>query len=373
MSANGNDWAVSSSDQALVGEFLGESSDQSNEAANAEDWVNIQNTAVVESDDQSEANIQETDDDEINEADGQSDESTEEEGSEEASEELVIKGPSGKEIKVDLNPDKDKLVKLHQAADRARMYQSELDKLKHQAEETKKSLEGLNETAEHYKMIEQVVEDLDFNDPSTFNDLVALVTGNEIDMESLIEKALEEREEVSVLSEEGIALWEERKRIKRERREIEKAKARQERDAEAKKAERAQQQEANQKELIYQAFQKHDIRGKTGNQAYEDKVMKAAWNNSREELIKLQADGQAITYELVDQIFKEEIEGLYQPAQAVKKQQVAQAVNKQKAQATKKAQQSVTKSSSNLEDMLSQYKNPWDILNDPNAFNKLKL
>lgn len=372
MSSAGNDWNISSEDQALVDSF---GSDQPTNEAPAEESVNIENTAVVESEEgQSEANAQETDaTDESLQADGQADESAEEENSEEPSEELVIKGPSGKEIKVDLNPDQDKLVKLHQAADRARMYQSELDKLKHQVESNESEMEGLKETAGHYKMIEDVVEDLDFNDPASFNELVALVTGNELNMEALIEKAIEEREEVSALSEEGIAIWEERKRLKREQRELEKAKARAERDAKAKEADRAKQQEENQRELIYQAFQKHDIRGKTGNAGYEEKVMKAAWNNSKEELIKLQAEGKQITFDLVDQIFKDEIDGLYQPAAQVQKQAAAKAVTKAKAKATAAAQKAATKKASNLQETLKQYKNPMDLLNDANAINNLEL
>ena len=372
--SNSGEWGVSSDDQALVDSFFGGESDQPATEAVAEESVNIENSEADADVDESEANTQEAADANTESADGQDDDAgAEDEGESEPSEPLVIKGPSGKDITVDLNPDKDKLVKLHQAADRARMYQSELDKLKHQAESTSQTLESLKEVEGHFKKIEEVVEDIEFGDPSSYNDLIALVTGGEIDMDTLIEKAVEERNDLADLSDEGLALYEERKRIKREARALEKERAKIQKEAKTREQERAQQQEQNQKELIFQAFQKHDIRGKTGDSGYEEKVMRAAWNNSREELVRLQKEGTELTYELVDQVFKDEIDGLYKPASKVAQKETAKVVNKAKAKATKKAQESVTKPKGNLEEMLGQYKNPWDILNDPNALDKIQL
>jgi len=273
------------------------------------------------------------------EVEGETEEADSSDGEEEVETELFVEGPSGKKIKVDLNPDRDKLVKLHQAADRARLYQSQLDKMKHESSKVAEQMEELQETSNLFNQLEELSEDLDVSDPSSFNDMISVLTEGQVNMDQLIEKALEERDYLGELSDDALALYDKQKEIKRERRELEKAKARKERDEQRAQSEHKARIAEEQKTMVYNAFNKYadNIRGALDNPGREEKILEKAWNES---LRQLKGYDQ-VTPELADKIFKEEIEFFAGPIKSEVPKQVNKAVRKKSAQATKKVQQAV--------------------------------
>ena len=271
------------------------------------------------------------------ESEHKSETDSESDDKEEAVSEVFVDGPSGKKIKVDLKPSEDKLIKLHQAADRARLYQSQLDKMKHEAQQTEEKIVDLNETAQLFNQLEELSENLDYKDPSSFNDVVSVLTEGELTMDDLIEKAVQERDYLNDLSDDALSLYEERKQIRREKRELEKAKQRKTRDEDKSRSEHDSRMRKEQETMIFNAFLKHDIRGQLGDQSRENGIMERAWNES----IRKLGNFEEVTPEAAEEVFKSEIDFFSGPREAEVSKKVDSVVKKRSANATKKAQKVV--------------------------------
>lgn len=258
-------------------------------------------------------------------------------GDDEEESELFVDGPRGQKIKVDLKPDRDRIIKLHQAEDRAKQYQSQLDKFKHEASQNEEKIVALQEDSNLFNQLSEMTDELDYKDPSSFNDIINVLTEGELTFDDLVEKAIEERDLVSELSDDALALYEERREIRRERRELEKAAARKSRDEAKAQSEHQARIETEQKTMIHNAFLKYDVRGQLGDQGRENGIMERAWNESINKLGKYDE----VTPELADEVFKSEIEFFRGPLEKAVSQKVDKAVRKRSAQVASKVQKKV--------------------------------
>jgi uncharacterized lipoprotein YehR (DUF1307 family) len=275
-------------------------------------------------------------------------------GDDEEESELFVDGPRGQKIKVDLKPDRDRIIKLHQAEDRAKQYQSQLDKFKHEASLNEEKIGSLQEDSNFFNQLSDMTDELDYKDPSSFNDIISVLTEGELTFDDLLEKAMEERDFVSDLSDDALALYEERKEIRVQRRELEKAQARKSRDEAKAQSEHQARIETEQKTMIHNAFLKYDVRGQLGDQGRENGIMERAWNESINKLGKYDE----VTPELADEIFKSEIEFFRGPLEKAVSQKVDKAVRKRSAQVASKVQKKVKPSGKTTREQIEEM--DWD-------------
>jgi len=346
---NGNDWFKGEDAAILEALESGNLMDGLNavEADNSIDGAEMENfiedaTKSMESQISNETEEPATeeessDGDDESDVEGKSEENESSDGDEEEESDLFVDGPRGQKIQVDLKPDRDRLIKLHQAEDRAKMYQSQIDKMKHEAGQSAEKMEGLSEDSQLFQQLSDMTDELDLSDPSSFNDIVSVLTEGEMTFDDLLEKALEERDYVSELSDDGLALHEARKEIRAERRELEKAKQRKERDEAKSKSEHNTRMETEQKSMIFNAFTKYDVRGTLDDPSRENGIMQRAWDQSISQLKK----HDNVTPELAEEIFKNEIEFFAGPKKEVVSREVDKVVRKRSASATNKVQKAV--------------------------------
>jgi uncharacterized lipoprotein YehR (DUF1307 family) len=275
-------------------------------------------------------------------------------GDDEEESELFVDGPRGQKIKVDLKPNRDRIIKLHQAEDRAKQYQSQLDKFKHEASLNEEKIGSLQEDSNLFNQLSDMTDELDYKDPSSFNDIISVLTEGELTFDDLLEKAMEERDFVSDLSDDALALYEERKEIRVQRRELEKAQARKSRDEAKAQSEHQARIETEQKTMIHNAFLKYDVRGQLGDQGRENGIMERAWNESINKLGKYDE----VTPELADEIFKSEIEFFRGPLEKAVSQKVDKAVRKRSAQVASKVQKKVKPSGKTTREQIEEM--DWD-------------
>jgi hypothetical protein len=302
------------------------------------------------------------DGEEESEAESESEEIESSDGEDAEETELFVDGPSGKKIQVDLKPDRDKIVKLHQAADRARMYQSQIDKMKHEAGQNSEKMESLSEDSKLFNQLSDMTDELDISDPSSFNDIISVLTEGEVTFDSLIEKAIEEREYLGDLSDDALALYEAKKELKLERRELEKAKQRRSRDEAKSKSEHEARIEEEQRSMIFNAFTKHDVRGTLGDPSRENGIMQRAWDQSK---LKLSSYDE-VTPELAEEVFKSEIEFFSGPKNEVVSKEVDKVVRKRSASATNKVQKAVKPSTKSTREEIEDM--GWDALSNLDNF-----
>jgi len=346
---NGNDWFKGEDAAILEALESGNLMDGLNavEADNSIDGAEMENfiedaTKSMESQISNETEEPATeeessDGDDESDVEGKSEENESSDGDEEEESGLFVDGPRGQKIQVDLKPDRDRLIKLHQAEDRAKMYQSQIDKMKHEAGQSAEKMEGLSEDSQLFQQLSDMTDELDLSDPSSFNDIISVLTEGEMTFDGLLEKAMEERDYVSELSDDGLALHEARKEIRAERRELEKAKQRKERDEAKSKSEHNTRMETEQKSMIFNAFTKYDVRGTLGDPSRENGIMQRAWDQSISQLKK----HDNVTPELAEEIFKNEIEFFAGPKKEVVSREVDKVVRKRSASATNKVQKAV--------------------------------
>lgn len=371
---NGNDW-FSGEDAAILealesGNIMdglnAVETDNSLDAAEMENFIEGATKAmegqISNETEEPVAEEESSDGEDESEAEGESEEIESSDGEDEEESDLFVDGPRGQKIQVDLKPDRDRLIKLHQAEDRAKMYQSQIDKMKHEASQSAEKMEGLSEDSQLFQQLSDMTDELDLGDPSSFNDIISVLTEGNATFDDLVEKAMEERDFVSDLSDDALALHEARKELRSERRELDKAKQRKERDEAKAKSEHNERMETEQKSMIFNAFTKHDVRGKLGDPSRENGIMQRAWDQSINQLKK----HDKVTPELAEEIFKTEIEFFAGPKNEVVSKEVDKVVRKRSATATKKVQQAVKPVAKSTREEIEEL--GWDALSNLDNF-----
>lgn len=365
-------WDVGEEDAALLDAFESNGFEALNEVNEEEareneelvsqavnDLMDEELTETEESDAEEESDLDE--DEEESEAEAESNES---ETDEEEDEFFVVDGPRGKKIQVPTKPDRDTLAKMAQAADRAKLFQSQLDKQKHEMETLKSEMDSYKEESELFRKLEELADDLDYSDPSTFNKVISAMTNGEIDMDALIDQAIAERDELVDLSDDQIALIEKTKELKRREREIKKSELRHQRDQERAAAESQRASERAQRDMINNALLKHDVRGKLGDVARENGIMERAWHEALRKMTAVDENGNKVydnlSPEIVESIIQSEIEFFRGPSKAEVDTKVDKIVKRKRANSTRKVQEAIApkgsmrkqiKSRAQLEDM----------------------
>lgn len=349
-----NDWDVGAEDAALLDAFESggfgalQEAEEMDAKANEELVANAVNDLVSESLSKSEEPVEEAesnldeDEEAVESGNEESSESTDEE---EEAEFFFVDGPRGKKIQVPLKPDQNTLAKMAQAADRAKLFQSQLDKQKHEMENLQSDMEVYKEESDLFRKLEELSDDLDLNDPSSFNKVIRVMTNDEVDMDALIDAAIAERDELIEMTDDQIAVVEKVKELRRREREIKKQELRHERDRERAAAEDQQRSSRAQRDMINNALLKYDVRGKLGDQARENGIMERAWHESLRKMTAVDGSGNPIygklTPEIVEEIIKGEIQFFAGPSKAEVTKQVDKAVKRKRASSTKKVQDAI--------------------------------
>jgi hypothetical protein len=349
-----SDWDVGAEDAALLDAFESggfgalQEAEEMDAKANEELVANAVNDLVSENLPESEEPVEEAesnldeDEEAVESGNEESSESTDEE---EEAEFFFVDGPRGKKIQVPLKPDQDTLAKMAQAADRAKLFQSQLDKQKHEMETLQSDMEVYKEESDLFRKLEELSDDLDVSDPSTFNKVIRVMTNDEIDMDALIDAAIAERDELIEMTDDQIAVVEKVKELRRREREIKKQELRHERERERAAAEDQRASQRAQRDMINNALLKHDVRGKLGDQARENGIMERAWHESLRKMTAVDGSGNPIygklTPEIVEEIIKGEIQFFAGPSKAEVTKQVDKAVKRKRASSTKKVQDAI--------------------------------
>ena len=349
-----NDWDVGAEDAALLDAFESggfgalQEAEEMDAKANEELVANAVNDLVSESLPKSEEPVEEAesnldeDEEAVESGNEESSESTDEE---EEAEFFFVDGPRGKKIQVPTKPDQNTLAKMAQAADRAKLFQSQLDKQKHEMETLQSDMEVYKEESDLFRKLEELSDDLDLNDPSSFNKVIRVMTNDEIDMDALIDAAIAERDELIEMTDDQIAVVEKVKELRRRERDIKKQELRHERERERAAAEDQQRSSRAQRDMINNALLKHDVRGKLGDQARENGIMERAWHESLRKMTAVDGSGNPIygklTPEIVEEIIKGEIQFFAGPSKAEVTKQVDKAVKRKRASSTKKVQDAI--------------------------------
>ena len=349
-----SDWDVGAEDAALLDAFESggfgalQEAEEIDAKANEELVAEAVNDLVSENLPESEEPVEEAesnlDEDEEAEESG-NEESSESTDEEEEAEFFFVDGPRGKKIQVPTKPDQDTLAKMAQAADRAKLFQSQLDKQKHEMENLQSDMEVYKEESDLFRKLEELSDDLDVSDPSTFNKVIRVMTNDEIDMDALIDAAIAERDELIEMTDDQIAVIEKVKELKRRERDIKKQELRHERDRERAAAEDQRSSQRAQRDMINNALLKHDVRGKLGDQARENGIMERAWHESLRKMTAVDESGNPVygklTPEIVEEIIKGEIQFFAGPSKAEVTKQVDKAVKRKRASSTKKVQDAI--------------------------------
>lgn len=349
-----DDWDVGAEDAALLDAFESggfgalQEAEEMDAKANEELVANAVNDLVSENLPESEEPVEEAesnlDEDEEAEESG-NEESSESTDEEEEAEFFFVDGPRGKKIQVPTKPDQDTLAKMAQAADRAKLFQSQLDKQKHEMETLQSDMEVYKEESDLFRKLEELSDDLDVSDPSTFNKVIRVMTNDEIDMDALIDAAIAERDELIEMTDDQIAVIEKVKELKRRERDIKKQELRHERERERAAAEDQRASQRAQRDMINNALLKHDVRGKLGDQARENGIMERAWHESLRKMTAVDESGNPVygklTPEIVEEIIKGEIQFFAGPSKAEVTKQVDKAVKRKRASSTKKVQDAI--------------------------------
>lgn len=349
-----SDWDVGAEDAALLDAFESggfgalQEAEEMDAKANEELVANAVNDLVSESLPKSEEPVEEAesnldeDEEAVESGNEKSSESTDEE---EEAEFFFVDGPRGKKIQVPTKPDQNTLAKMAQAADRAKLFQSQLDKQKHEMETLQSDMEVYKEESDLFRKLEELSDDLDVSDPSTFNKVIRVMTNDEIDMDALIDAAIAERDELIEMTDDQIAVIEKVKELKRRERDIKKQELRHERDRERAAAEDQKRSSRAQRDMINNALLKYDVRGKLGDQARENGIMERAWHESLRKMTAVDGSGNPIygklTPEIVEEIIKGEIQFFAGPSKAEVTKQVDKAVKRKRASSTKKVQDAI--------------------------------
>jgi hypothetical protein len=349
-----NDWDVGAEDAALLDAFESngfgalQEAEEMDAKASEELVANAVNDLVSENLPKSEEPVEKTesnlDEDDEAEESG-SEESNESTDEEEESEFFFVDGPRGKKIQVPRNPDQNTLAKMAQAADRAKLFQSQLDKQKHEMENMKEEMGTFKEESDLFRKLEDIADDLDLNDPSSFNTVIRVLTDDEIDMDSLIDAAIAERDDLIEMTDDQIAVIEKTKELRRREREIKKQELRHERERQRAAVEDQQRSSRAQRDMINNALLKYDIRGKLGDQARENGIMERAWHESLRKMTAVDEAGNPVygtlTSDIVEEIIKGEIEFFAGPSRNEVSKQVDKAVKRKRASSTKKVQDAI--------------------------------
>lgn len=349
-----NGWEVDAEDSALLDAFESggmnalsemeevdakESEELVSEAVN--DLINSEELTETEEPVAEEDSDLDEDSEESEAEDGEEENSTDEE----EEEFFYVDGPRGKKIQVPAKPDKDTLAKMAQAADRAKLFQSQLDKQKHEMDTMKSEMESYKEESTLFRQLEELADDLDLSDPSSFNKVIRAMTNDQIDMDSLIDAAIAERDELVDLTDDQISLIEKTKELKRRERELKKMELRQQRDKERAEAESQKASERAQRDMINNALLKHDVRGKLGDQARENGIMERAWHEALRKMTAVDENGNKVYDKLdpetVEEIIKSEIEFFAGPSKIEVSKKVDQVVKRKRASSTKKVQEAI--------------------------------
>ena len=349
-----SDWDVGAEDAALLDAFESggfgalQEAEEIDAKANEELVAEAVNDLVSENLPESEEPVEEAESnlDEDEEAEeSENEESSESTDEEEEAEFFFVDGPRGKKIQVPTKPDQDTLAKMAQAADRAKLFQSQLDKQKHEMENLQSDMEVYKEESDLFRKLEELSDDLDVSDPSTFNKVIRVMTNDEIDMDALIDAAIAERDELIEMTDDQIAVIEKVKELKRRERDIKKQELRHERDRERAAAEDQRSSQRAQRDMINNALLKHDVRGKLGDQARENGIMERAWHESLRKMTAVDESGNPVygklTPEIVEEIIKGEIQFFAGPSKAEVTKQVDKAVKRKRASSTKKVQDAI--------------------------------
>jgi hypothetical protein len=277
---------------------------------------------------------------------GESEGSEDEEAADETQESVFyVDGPRGKKLEVPVNPDRDTLAKMAQAADRAKLFQSELDKNKHEMNTLKEEMESYKEESDLFRKLEELSDDIDLEDPSSLNNIIRAITNDKVDMDGLIDIAIAERDELIDLTDDQISVIEKTKELKRREREIKKAELRNQRDKERAEADNQRKSERSQRDMINNALLKHDVRGTLGDQSRENGIMERAWHESLRKMTALDEHGNKVydnlTPELVEEIIKSEIEFFAGPSKIEVDKKVDKVIKRKRAASTKKVQNAI--------------------------------
>ena len=349
-----SDWDVGAEDAALLDAFESggfgalQEAEEMDAKANEELVANAVNDLVSESLPKSEEPVEEAesnldeDEEAVESGNEESSESTDEE---EEAEFFFVDGPRGKKIQVPTKPDQNTLAKMAQAADRAKLFQSQLDKQKHEMETLQSDMEVYKEESDLFRKLEELSDDLDLNDPSSFNKVIRVMTNDEIDMDALIDAAIAERDELIEMTDDQIAVVEKVKELRRRERDIKKQELRHERERERAAAEDQRSSQRAQRDMINNALLKYDVRGKLGDQARENGIMERAWHESLRKMTAVDESGNPVygklTPEIVEEIIKGEIQFFAGPSKAEVTKQVDKAVKRKRASSTKKVQDAI--------------------------------
>jgi len=349
-----SDWDVGAEDAALLDAFESggfgalQEAEEMDAKANEELVANAVNDLVSESLPKSEEPVEEAesnldeDEEAVESGNEESSESTDEE---EEAEFFFVDGPRGKKIQVPTKPDQDTLAKMAQAADRAKLFQSQLDKQKHEMETLQSDMEVYKEESDLFRKLEELSDDLDLNDPSSFNKVIRVMTNDEVDMDALIDAAIAERDELIEMTDDQIAVVEKVKELRRRERDIKKQELRHERDRERAAAEDQRSSQRAQRDMINNALLKYDVRGKLGDQARENGIMERAWHESLRKMTAVDESGNPVygklTPEIVEEIIKGEIQFFAGPSKTEVTKQVDKAVKRKRASSTKKVQDAI--------------------------------
>lgn len=348
-----NGWEMGADESALLDAF--ESGDYSaldeaeaEEAAVDEEVVaNAIEDLASEDLTESEEPVDESEEDlDEGEEAGESEGSEDEEAADETEESVFyVDGPRGKKLEVPVNPDRDTLAKMAQAADRAKLFQSELDKNKHEMNTLKEEMESYKEESDLFRKLEELSDDIDLEDPSSLNNIIRAITNDKIDMDGLIDLAIAERDELIDLTDDQISVIEKTKELKRREREIKKAELRNQRDKERAEADNQRKSERAQRDMINNALLKHDVRGTLGDQSRENGIMERAWHESLRKMTALDEHGNKVydnlTPELVEEIIKSEIEFFAGPSKIEVDKKVDKVIKRKRAASTKKVQNAI--------------------------------
>ena len=349
-----SDWDVGAEDAALLDAFESggfgalQEAEEMDAKANEELVAEAVNDLVSENLPESEEPVEEAesnldeDEEAVKSGNEESSESTDEE---EEAEFFFVDGPRGKKIQVPTKPDQNTLAKMAQAADRAKLFQSQLDKQKHEMENLQSDMEVYKEESDLFRKLEELSDDLDVSDPSTFNKVIRVMTNDEIDMDALIDAAIAERDELIEMTDDQIAVIEKVKELKRRERDIKKQELRHERERERAAAEDQRSSQRAQRDMINNALLKYDVRGKLGDQARENGIMERAWHESLRKMTAVDESGNPVygklTPEIVEEIIKGEIQFFAGPSKAEVTKQVDKAVKRKRASSTKKVQDAI--------------------------------
>lgn len=348
-------WEMDAESSALLNAFesdglSGLDAISENEAKESEELVSEVVNDLVNSTDLAETEEPvEEDETDLDEDAEESETEDEEEGTvtdeEDEPEFFYVDGPRGKKIEVPTNPDRNTLAKMAQAADRAKLFQSQLDKQKHEMETLQSEMDSYKEESDLFRKLEEMTDDLDIDDPSSFNRVIQAITNGAIDMDSLIEAAIAERDELVDLTDDQISLIEKSKELKRREREIKKQELRHQREKERAEVESQRASERAQRDMINNALLKHDVRGKLGDQARENGIMERAWHEALRKMTAVDENGNKVydklSPEVVEEIIKSEIEFFAGPSKTEVSKQVDKVVRRKRASSTKKVQNTI--------------------------------